>query len=66
MSEEKVNLLSVRQAAELLGVNRQRVQQLIEAGRLPAEKVGSYYAIRQEDLKLVKERKPGRPSKQAK
>jgi len=60
-NEEK--LLSVREAAEKLGVNRQRVQQFIEAERLPAQKVGAYYVIRESDLELVRERKTGRPPK---
>ena len=63
MEKDKVNLLSVKQAAEVLGVNRQRVQQLIESERLPAEKVGAYYVINEKDLELVKDRKPGRPAK---
>ena len=58
-----MNLLSVKQAAEVLGVNRQRVQQLIESERLPAEKVGAYYVIKEKDLELVKDRKNGRPAK---
>ena len=63
MEKDKINLLSVKQAAEILGVNRQRVQQLIESERLPAEKVGTYYVIKEVDLELVKERKVGRPAK---
>jgi excisionase family DNA binding protein len=63
MSKDKTKLLSVKQAAVALGVNRQRVQQLIEAKRLPAEKVGAYYVIREIDLELVRERKVGRPPK---
>ncbi len=64
MEKDKINLLSVKQAAEILGVNRQRVQQLIEAERLPAEKVGTYYVIKEIDLELVRERKNGRPAKE--
>lgn len=63
MSEQETKLLSVREAAEALGVNRQRVQQLIESKRLPASKVGAYYVIKESDLKLVEDRKPGRPPK---
>ncbi len=62
MSDEEV-LLSVKEAAVVLGVNRQRIQQLIEADRLPAQKVGAYYVIKESDLELVKERKAGRPKK---
>jgi len=63
MSAKESKLLSVKQASELLNVNRQRVLQFIAAGRLPAEKVGSVYVIRENDLKLVENRKPGRPRK---
>jgi excisionase family DNA binding protein len=63
MSKDETKLLSVTQAAAALGVHRQRVQQLIEAKRLPAEKVGAFYVIREVDLELVRERKVGRPPK---
>ncbi|HJR07611.1 MAG TPA: helix-turn-helix domain-containing protein [Pyrinomonadaceae bacterium] len=63
MSKDETKLLSVKQAAAALGVNRQRVQQLIESKRLPAEKVGAFYVIREKDLELVRERRAGRPSK---
>jgi hypothetical protein len=36
---------------------------LISGGRLPAEKFGRDYMIKEEDLKLVEDRKPGRPPK---
>ena len=38
-------LLSVTQAAELLGVTRARVQQLIDGGQLAAVKVGEQWAV---------------------
>ncbi len=57
-------LLSVKESAELLGVNRQRVQVLITEGRLPAQKIGNSYVVKESDLELVKERKTGRPKKQ--
>ena len=63
MTKDETKLLSVKQTAAALGVNRQRVQQLIESKRLPAEKVGTYYVIREADLELVRERKAGRPPK---
>lgn len=40
-----------------------RVHQLINEGRLPAEKMGRDYLIKEDDLKLVEDRKPGRPRK---
>ena len=63
MSEKTSKLLSVKQASERLKVNRQRVLQLIGAKRLPAEKVGNIYVIRENDLKLVENRKAGRPQR---
>ena len=63
MSKDETKLLSVKQAAAALGVNRQRVQQLIESKRLPAQKVGAYYVIQEIDLELVRERRGGRPLK---
>lgn len=56
-----MKLLSTPQVAERLRVTVARVQALIWAGRLPAQKVGRDYVIKEEDLKLVKDRKPGRP-----
>ncbi len=58
-----MKLISTAEAAEKLGVHITRVQALIKAGRLPAQKVGGSYVINEGDLKLVKDRKPGRPSK---
>jgi excisionase family DNA binding protein len=55
--------LTTKQAAEILGVSVRRVLQLVYDGRLPAEKHGRDWAIKAEDLELVKERKPGRPPK---
>jgi excisionase family DNA binding protein len=58
-----MNLLTTKQAAERLGVTVTRVQQLIAAGRLPAQKMGRDFFIKEDDLKLVEDRKPGRPRK---
>jgi len=38
-------------------------QQLIWNKRLPVQKIGRDYVIEESDLKLVENRKPGRPSK---
>lgn len=64
MSNEQ-SLLTVKQAAEKLGVNRQRVLQLINSNRLVAQKVGTYYVIRESDVEALnlQDRKPGRPPK---
>ena len=54
-------MLTTKEAAKALGVNASRVRQLILSGRLPATKFGRDLAIREKDLKLVKDRKPGYP-----
>src|SRR5262249_42461515 len=38
-----------------------RIRAMILAGRLPAEKFGHVHMIKEEDLALVADRKPGRP-----
>lgn len=58
-----MKLLTTKEAAARLGVSVLRVQQLIWDGRLPAEKIGRDYVIKEADLKLVEDRKPGRPRK---
>lgn len=60
---KSTELISTTQAAERLGITRQRVFDLIESGRLPAFKIGRSYAINESDLELVSERKVGRPPK---
>ena len=59
-----MNLLSTKEVAEKLGVSVQRVQAMVKAGRLPAQMIGGTYIIKESDLKLVEDRKPGRPPKQ--
>jgi hypothetical protein len=39
------------------------VQALIQAGRLPAQKIGMQHLIQPADLAKVRDRKPGRPPK---
>jgi excisionase family DNA binding protein len=58
-----MGLISTSEAAEKLGVHITRVQVLIREGRLPAQKIGRTYVVDEDDLKLVAERKPGRPRK---
>jgi excisionase family DNA binding protein len=58
-----MDYLTTKQAAERLGITPRRVQALIEAERLPATKFGRDYQIREKDLKLVENRKRGRPKK---
>jgi excisionase family DNA binding protein len=54
-------------AANEIGVSRQTLWRYVNAGRLPAEKIGRDFVIRREDLEAFKAaRKPaGRPRKQA-
>lgn len=61
-----MTLLTTKQVAEELGITAKRVLQLIWEERLPAQKAGRDYFINSADLKLVKNRKPGRPRKQKK
>jgi len=56
-----MELLTTEQAAERLRVTPSRVRVLIRAGRLPAQPFGRAYMIRAADLKLVEDRRPGRP-----
>lgn len=57
-----VGRLSVVEAAALLGVHPQRIHQRIRAGSLPAERIGSQWAIEEADLELVRHRRAvGRP-----
>ncbi len=58
------NLLSTNEAAQKLGVTSIRVRAMIRDGNLPAKKIGRDYVINESDLKLVIDRKPGRPSKE--
>lgn len=59
-------LLSTKEVAAKLNISVRRVQALIAAGRLPAEKIGNSFAIRESDLKVVNGRKNGRPTNGAK
>jgi excisionase family DNA binding protein len=60
-----MNILTAGEAAERLDVSVRRVQQLVKAGRLPAKVFGGSFMIQESDLKLVADRKPGRPRKSA-
>jgi len=56
--------LTTKEAAEKLGITPRRVLALIEVGKLPASKFGRDYMIKEADLKLVEDRKVGRPKKE--
>lgn len=55
--------ISTNDAAQHLGITRQRVLQLIKNERLQAEKFANVYMIRRTDLASVEERTQGRPPK---
>ncbi len=55
--------LTVKQVATKLGVSVPRVHQLIQEGRLPAEKLGRDWIIETSDLEKLKLRPTGRPKK---
>lgn len=55
--------LTTAEVAKRLGITTRRVRALIQAKQLPAEKKGRDHLIHEKDLKLVKNRKAGRPSK---
>jgi excisionase family DNA binding protein len=56
-------LLTTPEVAEQLGVSVRRVQALIKAGRLPSQQFGRDHVIKESDVRLVEDRKPGRPPK---
>ena len=63
--ESMNDFISTKAASEKLGLSIRRVQALITSGRLPAEKIGNSYVVREQSLKLVEDRPTGRPPKQA-
>jgi excisionase family DNA binding protein len=67
MAMKKEKLLSVTEVSELGKISRQRVLQIIEAGDLQAEMVGSNLIIRQYDFDAwsSSRRGAGRPKKVA-
>ncbi len=67
MAAKKEKLMSVREVSEQADISRQRVLQIIEAGDLQAEKVGSNYIIRQSDYETwsSSRRDAGRPKKRS-
>lgn len=56
-------MLTTSEVAARLKVSLRRVRQLIEEGRLPSEQFGRDHLIKESDLKLVENRKVGRPPK---
>lgn len=55
--------VTTEEAAQKLGISVRRVVALINSGNLPSERIGRSHVIKESDLELVKDRKPGRPAK---
>ena len=55
-------MIGTTDAAKRLGISPMRVRQLVEAGRLPAQKIGRTWVVDERDLERVRDRKPGRPA----
>ncbi|MCD9186700.1 MAG: helix-turn-helix domain-containing protein [Pyrinomonadaceae bacterium] len=59
-----MNLLSVKDAAEKLGVSDRRIRAMIKEEKIKAVQVGSGYVIEESELEKVKVyKKAGRPPK---
>jgi excisionase family DNA binding protein len=52
---ERPKLLDVREAAEVLGFQEERVRRWVREGKLPARKIGQKWRFRPEDLEDVLE-----------
>jgi excisionase family DNA binding protein len=52
--------LSIKQAAQMLGITDKRVYRYIEIGRLPAFKASGVFLLAEEDVKQFKLNPPGR------
>ena len=57
-------MLTTKEVAARLKVSQARVRALIQAGRLHSQQFGRDHLIKENDLKLVEDRKIGRPPKQ--
>lgn len=55
--------ITTKEAAKRLGITPRRVQEFVKTGRLPASMFGGSYMIDEKHLKLVANRRPGRPPK---
>ena len=52
--------VSIKQAAEMLGITDKRVYRYIDLGRLPAYKTGGVFLLAEEDVRQFKLNPPGR------
>jgi excisionase family DNA binding protein len=57
-------MLTTPEVAKRLGISTRRVLALIQSGRLPSQQFGRDHLVKEGDLKLVEDRKPGRPRKE--
>lgn len=60
-SSDSDDLLSVAQAAEKLGVTRQRVHDLIKKDQIIARKLGRYYYIEAIEIERYRNQPTGKP-----
>lgn len=57
------DMLTTKEVAGRLGITQARVRAIIQSGRLPSQQFGRDHLIKEADLALVEDRKPGRPPK---
>jgi excisionase family DNA binding protein len=60
-SSDNPELFSVSQSAQLLGVTRQRVHDLIKNGQIVAHKLGRYYYIAAIEIERYRNQPMGKP-----
>ena len=60
-----MDLLTTGQAGKRLGIGGDSVRRAIVEGRLPARRIGTFYAIRTEDVEQYARRYPLRPGRPA-
>jgi excisionase family DNA binding protein len=60
-SSDSPDLLSIAQSAEILGVTRQRVHDLIKNGQIIACKLGRYYYIQTIEVERYRNQPTGKP-----
>jgi len=60
-SSDGLNLLSVTQVAQLLGVTRQRVHDLIKNNQIIAYQLGRYYYVETTELERYRNQPIGKP-----
>lgn len=60
-SSDSPDLLSVAQTAQILGITRQRVHDLIKNGQIIARKLGRYYYIETSEIERYRNQPTGKP-----